>query len=370
MTTQIQSQDLEGWVVAPGNYKYYGTDGAGAKAFQDITTILTALWYTTGWGSSWPVDWLDWVVFDSAANMTYYANYRWDTTGTRWVGGVGVWYDRPTQVIFVSETNAIKRYDLQWNLLTTTVTTWAGGLIWWNESKRIIFTKNWCQKIDLDTGALLWTVWWVFQDISASGDVGISLTNNQYTSAPETFTITSFNTTTLAVINTYTFTNWAGFPTNNAYYGCTLVSDTQFVVYFTIWGNWSVTPAMYKILISTNTIQATFTYPFVSMAKEWTILYSPWNNLVYYSRDINTGLTSRPTLYSISVNLTWNTALANNNAVPSYMFRTSDGSFWVELITSWFNGTATLIYRAISKFWFSQLIGAAWTLAQIAYTYT
>lgn len=50
MSTQIQSQDLEGGVVTPGNNKYYGTEWTGTKWFQDLATVLTALGYTT-WGT-------------------------------------------------------------------------------------------------------------------------------------------------------------------------------------------------------------------------------------------------------------------------------------------------------------------------------
>lgn len=331
------------------------------KAVRDAILAIS-------WGVSWPVSWLDWVVSDSAANITYYANYRWATTWTRAVGGVWAWYDRPTQVIFVSETNAIKRYDLQWNLLTTTVTTWAGGLIWWNETKRIIFTKNGCQKIDLNTWALLWTVGWVFQDISASWNVGISITNNQYNSWPQTFTITSFNTTTLATINTYTYTNNPWFWNNHLYWA-TLVNELSFIVHLTVGGNGTVSPELRKILISNNSTQATFTYTFLSMSAWWTILYSPWNNLIYYSRDINTWLSSRPTLYSISINLTWNAALPNNTNIPLYMYRTSDGSLWTQLAT-WVSFRTELIYRAIPKFWFSEPITNSVAVAQIAYTFT
>lgn len=48
MTTQIQSQDLDWGVATPGNYKYYGTDGAGVKAFQDLLTQLANIGITPG----------------------------------------------------------------------------------------------------------------------------------------------------------------------------------------------------------------------------------------------------------------------------------------------------------------------------------
>lgn len=51
---QIQSNQLEWGVLAPGNYKYYGTDGVWAKAFQDLDTSILALWYTPT-GVGWPV---------------------------------------------------------------------------------------------------------------------------------------------------------------------------------------------------------------------------------------------------------------------------------------------------------------------------
>jgi len=47
MATQIQSQDLEGWVVAPGNYKYYGTDWVWTEWFQDLDTAVAALGFST-----------------------------------------------------------------------------------------------------------------------------------------------------------------------------------------------------------------------------------------------------------------------------------------------------------------------------------
>lgn len=64
---QIQSNQLENWTLLPGNYKYYGTEGTWAKAFQDLNTSVAALWFiNTSWWLVAP--WTNYILISNDAN--------------------------------------------------------------------------------------------------------------------------------------------------------------------------------------------------------------------------------------------------------------------------------------------------------------
>lgn len=60
MSTKIQTQDLDGGAASPWNNKYYGTEWAWVKWFQDLATVLAALWYTAWSEVSDAAYWAGW----------------------------------------------------------------------------------------------------------------------------------------------------------------------------------------------------------------------------------------------------------------------------------------------------------------------
>jgi hypothetical protein len=215
----------------------------------------------------------------------------------------------------------------------------------------LLFTKNWCQRINMDTMVVTNGIWWTLLDISPDGTIWISLTNNQFTTAwIGSFTITTFNTITMSVINTYTYTNLT-FPSNNEFSSATLISNTEFVVYYADWFNGSKVWAFRSILISTNaTINIT---SYVGANDDWySIQYSPSDNKIYSARYTTTWWNPLPILYSMDINLTWYTWILSWRSTSPILYRTSDNSIWCWELALWaFN---TYFQKVIKRWTFSK----------------
>ena len=311
-------------------------------ALQEIWSVISSSW--------WPVDWLDWIVFRADNSTQYRANYRWDTLWSWSSWWKWVWYDNTNKTIIVSQDNVVKKYNTQWTEIWSVTTSWWGDILKWSNLTKVVFTRNWCQKINLNTFTLWWTVWGTLLDISPDWTVWCSITNNQFnTWWIESFTITSFDTNNLSIINTYTYQhlNWFW---NNIFVWATLINNTDMVVYYWDWGNWSISYVLRKININTN---ATITSAWVwNVNDQWyAIQYSTSDNKIYYSRDINTWFASRPTLYSISTSLTSNTAVSNSLIVSQRLYRCSDWSMWYDRWDSWTTRYWQLFINVQNKFW-------------------
>lgn len=342
------------------------------NTFAEVTTAdITALWFSPSSSSSWTVDGLDWVMFDTWGNMQYRANYRWDTIASRWIGGKWCWYDPTTKKILVSNDNSVTVYDLQGNLTNTITTVWAGGILKGNTSQRIIFTRNGSQKINLDTYVITSVIASsVLEDISPDGSVAIyTISTQNFASVSWTKSISSINTSTMASISTYNLTHVA-FPSNNAWTWATLINNIDMVIYYAIWGNWSVSWNMSKINIATST-ETLNVWGFWSASYNWySIQYSPFDNKIYYGRDTNTWWTNRPVLYTTTTNLSWQIAVWNSIVNVLTLYRTSDNSIWFTEWVGSFQSSARLILKTIwkNRSTFPQISGN-WSQTQIAIIY-
>jgi len=309
------------------------------NTFAEATSAdITALGFSPAGSSWWPVDGLDWICSISWQWTAYRANYRWETQWTRASAGEWSWYDNVTKKVFVSSTNNVSVYDLNWTLLNTITTVWSGDILKWSNATRLLFTKNWCQRINMDTMVVTNGIWGTFLDISPDGTTWISLTDNQFLNTGS-FTITTFNTATMSVINTYTYTNTT-YPSNNVFVWATLISNTEFVVYYADWANWNRTWAFRRILISTNATVNNITYAWVN--DDWySIQYSPSDNKIYSTRFTNTWSSVFPMVYSMNIDLTsysWIISAWWFQESP-ILYRTSDNSIWcwnLELSNGWY----------------------------------
>lgn len=314
--------------------------------FRDLAqSDITALGFTPWSNSWWPVDWLDGIVF-SDTSMEFKANYRWNTLWTWSELWAWCWYDNVTKSIFVSNDNNIKRYDINWNLQNTITTSWIRWMIKGNNTSRLLFTLNWCQKVDLDTYTVSWSSLWTTLDISPSGDFVISaITNNS-----NQFVIRKYDTATLSTISTYTYNYPVPWNSNNWFGGATMIDDITIAILIHDWLWLSVwTAKVIKVDISTWTIiwTHTFAYPWWPIAINW-IQYSTHDTLIYYKEYI--------TLKSITVWLTSPTTItppAWTNRSYFQIYRCSDWSLWTlaQSTLSPLDFTSALVVNASSKWW-------------------
>lgn len=54
MAQKIQTNQLENWVITPGNSQYYGTNSGWTKWFFPLSSVTTSFWWD---GSDWALDW-------------------------------------------------------------------------------------------------------------------------------------------------------------------------------------------------------------------------------------------------------------------------------------------------------------------------
>ena len=313
--------------------------------FRDLSTSdITALGFVA-WSSWWPVDWLDGIVF-SDTSMEFKANYRWVSLWTRGELWAWCWYDNVNKHIYVSNDNNIKKYNINWLLLSTIITSWVRWMIKWSNTNRILFTLNWTQKIDLDTNVVTWWWLWTTLDVSPSWDFVISTITNTLSQ----FSIRKYDTSTISTISTYTYTYPVSWNANNGFWWATMIDDSIIAILIHDWSWPSVwTAKVITVNIDTSTIvnTYTFTYPWWPIAINW-IQYSTYDNLIYYKEYI--------WLRSISTSLTWVSVItppAWTNRSYFQIYRCSDWSLWTLAQSTWspLDFTSTLVVNASSKWW-------------------
>ena len=303
---------------------------------------ITALGFTP-WGGWWPVDWLDGVCFWAWSTMNYRANYLWWSIGSRWINGKWCWYDDIDKMIYVSEDNAVKKYNVFWQLITTIVTSWSGGLLIWNNVTRTLYTENNCQKIDMVTGTVVGTIGNRLMDISpdwskiATYSVVSSLWKN-------TARVSVYTATTLVLSSSYVYPVLpflsASAPLDNirSYWG-TFIDNSEFV--WTIyWYNANVPSDLYilqKLDITTPTATSVATLSPAYPWGEWRgMKYNIATSTIYFARYL--------TLSTCPTSLSTYTDISNHNPI-SLIYWASDWSIGLQ---DWW-AVATIVYKGTSQ---------------------
>lgn len=181
MSTQIQSQDLEGWVVAPGNYKYYGTDGVGAEWFQDLDTAVSALWYTQSvqaW--AWPTYEKYWVLenissgqYVSKVPLTFSQPLFGSTFFSSWSYSSGSPYTlNQWQALSLANNVSLKDISVRW----LNGESGSSGVTWYDITAKI-YAASWTPGSGaVPTWAALYTSALISSSIAADGDVSLTFT--------------------------------------------------------------------------------------------------------------------------------------------------------------------------------------------------
>ena len=232
--------------------------------------------------------------------------------------------------------------------VTTTLNTWVGyWLIKWSEDKNYVYTTISTKKINVNTMLVEQTIWWTMANVSPSWNLVTVITNNQINVANIwSITFTTYNTTTLAVVWTYT---WASttYVQNNNYNWVAIISDTEMIVYMWVWQNWSRVLRLYRVEIATWTVLWTFDTTSWSNAQNWEIIYHKLTNQIYYSYYNNSFY-----LVRMSPTFTWYTGIISNVYYVWYIKQLSCWSISVSYEQSYSNNkTIILIYNNTNQNW-------------------
>lgn len=313
-----------------------------------VASDITAFWFQTKL-SSWTVEWLDGIItwyylynnpwpISIDNSLWYRANYRWASTGNRWVNWTkGCWYDSITKRVVISLDDEIRFYNVLWDLISTV--NLSGSTAWWylqgSNLKRILLTKLDCKKIDLDTMLEVGT--WITGtrlDISPSWEVFSAISGT---------TITFYDTDLMTAISTYTVSGTLGW--------LTFISDTEAVAHIK-------TPAnvvnLVKITVATGVASQTVTSDIatnINSVAGW-ISYDPTTGLIYFGWfDDTASIWAKWRYYSKNPsNLTNTSTIWTTASVNEWQFITRQRDNSIISVDS-SRDTTNMVSRFITNYW-------------------